>query len=195
MIAEPAGGPPLLSRADRTTAVPPIRIVHIGLGAFHRAHQAWYTAHATDAAEWGIAAFTGRRPDAAAVLARQDGMYTLVERGPEVDRDETVGSIVEAVDGADTARLANLVADARVVIVTLTVTEAGYRLREDGSPDLADPELATDLDDLRGGIGIDQALSGLSPVTTVGRLLLALESRRRAGGGADHDRPVRQRAR
>ena len=39
----------------------PVRIVHLGLGNFFRAHQAWYTEHAPDAAEWGIAAFTGRR--------------------------------------------------------------------------------------------------------------------------------------
>lgn len=40
----------------------PVRIVHLGVGNFFRAHQAWYTEHATDAAEWGIAAFTGRSP-------------------------------------------------------------------------------------------------------------------------------------
>ena len=57
-----------------------MRIVHLGLGAFHRSHQAWYTQHAGDAAEWGIAAFTGRRPDAAEVLAAQDGLFTVVER-------------------------------------------------------------------------------------------------------------------
>ena len=56
---------PQLSRAcPRRNA--PVRIVHLGLGAFHRSHQAWYTHQAGDAADWGIAAFTGRRPDAAA---------------------------------------------------------------------------------------------------------------------------------
>ena len=39
---------------------PPVRIVHIGLGGFFRAHQAWYTGAAPDGAGWGIAAFTGR---------------------------------------------------------------------------------------------------------------------------------------
>ena len=44
-------------------------IVHFGLGNFHRAHQAWYTAHSPDADQWGIAAFTGRSAGAAEDLA------------------------------------------------------------------------------------------------------------------------------
>ncbi|HVL59854.1 MAG TPA: mannitol dehydrogenase family protein, partial [Microbacterium sp.] len=52
-----------LSRAAAGVPTPPERIVHLGLGAFHRAHQAWFTAHAADADEWGIAAFTGRSRD------------------------------------------------------------------------------------------------------------------------------------
>ena len=62
-----------------------MRIVHLGLGAFHRSHQAWYTHQASDAADWGIAAFTGRRPDAALALAEQDGLYTVVERADDGD--------------------------------------------------------------------------------------------------------------
>ena len=70
-----------------------MRIVHLGLGNFHRAHQAWYTAHAPDAAEWGIAAFTGRRPDAADALAPQDGLYTLITRAADGDTFELIGSL------------------------------------------------------------------------------------------------------
>ena len=56
-------GLPRLSRSlPDTPAAAPVRIVHLGLGNFHRAHQAWYTANAGDGADWGIAAFTGRRP-------------------------------------------------------------------------------------------------------------------------------------
>ena len=43
----------------------PVRLVHLGLGNFFRAHQAWYTDRAPDAGEWGIAAFTGRRAELA----------------------------------------------------------------------------------------------------------------------------------
>ena len=67
----------------------------------------WYTQQAGDAADWGIAAFTGRRPDAAAALAEQDGLYTVVERADAGDSFAVVGSIVEAVDGADVQRLAD----------------------------------------------------------------------------------------
>ncbi|WP_077489706.1 mannitol dehydrogenase family protein [Sinomonas mesophila] len=123
---------PLVGRAG--APAPPVRIVHLGLGAFHRSHQAWFTAHAPDAAEWGIAAFTGRRPDAARTLSAQDGVFTLIERGPDGDRFELVGSIAEAVDGADTARLGELLAAPTTSIVTLTVTEAVYERDDDDSP-------------------------------------------------------------
>ena len=75
---------------DRGTP-PPIRIVHLGLGGFFRAHQAWYTGAADDAADWGIAAFTGRSRALADALNRQQELYTLVVRGP--DRDATVRAV------------------------------------------------------------------------------------------------------
>ncbi|MDH2443352.1 mannitol dehydrogenase family protein [Amnibacterium sp. CER49] len=176
-------GSPRLSRTVVPLPAAPVRIVHLGLGAFHRAHQAWYTTHAHDAADWGIAAFTGRRPHAAAVLAEQDGLYTLIERGPERDRDEVVGSLVEAADGADTARLVDLLSRPRVAVVTLTVTEAGYRSRPDGDPDLDDDGLAADVAALRAAIRAGAPLGVLAPTTTIGRLLAGLEGRRRAGAG------------
>ncbi len=60
---------------------------------FFRAHQAWHTAHASDAEGWGIAAYAGRRPELALDLAAQDGCFSLVTRGPEADRFEVVTSI------------------------------------------------------------------------------------------------------
>jgi fructuronate reductase len=109
---------------------PPVRIVHLGLGAFHRAHQAWFTHRATDGRDWGIAAFTGRRPDAARTLSQQDGLYTVVERAAERDQLEVIHSISEAHDGADTARLEELLAASTTAVVTITITEAAYD--EDG---------------------------------------------------------------
>ena len=95
-------GPRLSRSLPDTPPAPPVRIVHLGLGNFHRAHQAWYTARATDAAEWGIAAFTGRRADAAEALAPQDGLYTLITRQVDGDEFEVIGSVaaVHAVDRA-----------------------------------------------------------------------------------------------
>jgi len=75
---------PRLSRSlPNTPTAPPVRMVHLGIGNFHRAHQAWYTAHAPDAEQWGIAGFTGRRADLAEALTPQNGLYTLITRSIE----------------------------------------------------------------------------------------------------------------
>ena len=152
-----------------------MRIVHLGLGAFHRSHQAWYTHQAGDAADWGIAAFTGRRPDAALALAEQDGLFTVVERADGGDSFTVVSSIVEAVDGADVQRLAELVAAPATAVVTLTITEAAYRLGADGQLDRTASDVAADLALLASGSG--------NPTTPLGRLVLALAARRAAGAG------------
>ncbi|MFE4194248.1 mannitol dehydrogenase family protein [Paenarthrobacter sp. NPDC056912] len=146
---------PRLGRSE-SQPTPPVRIVHLGLGAFHRSHQAWYTQHAGDSADWGIAAFTGRRPDAAEVLAGQGGVFTVVERSGSGDSFEVVGSIVEAVDGADVGRLSELVAAPTTAVITLTITEAAY--------------------------SADAAIQGTSS-TPLTRLVTALAARRDAGGG------------
>ncbi len=170
---------PALDRSLKQLPKPPVRIVHLGLGAFHRSHQAWYTQHAPDASEWGIAAFTGRRPDAAEVLSAQDCLYTLVERSAGGDSFEVIGSIVEAVDGANTARLCELVAAKETEVVTLTITEAAYGLAADGTFDGGAPGVA---DDLR---ALSAAASGEAgvPGTPLGRLVLALARRRDSGAG------------
>jgi fructuronate reductase len=156
----------------------PIRIVHLGLGAFHRAHQAFYTDQVDLQREWGIAAFTGRRPDLATALAEQDGLYTLIERADSQDTFHTIASIVEAVDGSDLTRLAELVAAPTTAIITLTITEAAYRVRA-GALDL-DADITADLATLtaRADDGGPAALR-----TIPARLMLALDARRVAGAG------------
>jgi fructuronate reductase len=180
-----------LSRAALAAAaaipeqVPPVRIVHLGLGAFHRAHQAWFTDRAEDRAEWGIASFTGRNPQIALELAPQDGLYTLIERAAAGDSATVIASIVEAVDGSDLERLVELLSQSSTALVTLTVTEAGYRLDPAGQPNSGDPLLAGDLRWLTAAIGRDVLLDGAAdpPRSALGRLLLGLEARRRSGGG------------
>lgn len=103
----------------------PVRAAHLGLGAFHRAHQAWFTQLAGDGS--GIAAFTGRSAEAARVLAAQDAVYTLLERGPEGDSATLIESLSEVHDGADLDAWRRVLADPEVGVLTLTVTEAGYR--------------------------------------------------------------------
>jgi len=166
---------PRLNRRLHPSAKAPVRIVHLGLGAFHRSHQAWYTHQAGDAADWGIASFTGRRPEAALALAEQDGLYTVVERADAGDSFTVVDSIVEAVDGADVQRLAELLAAPATAVVTLTITEAAYRLGADGQLDRKAHDVVGDLALLASGDG--------QPATPLGRLVLALAARRAAGAG------------
>ena len=85
---------------ERGTA-PPVRIAHLGLGGFFRAHQAWYTGAADDAGGWGIAAFTGRSRGLADALDRQQGLYTLVVRGPERDEMSVQRAVSQAHAGSD----------------------------------------------------------------------------------------------
>jgi fructuronate reductase len=147
----------------------PVRIVHLGLGAFHRAHQAWYTQRANEAAGgwgWGIAAFTGRSPEAARILAAQDAVYTLVERGPEADTTAIIESLSVVVDGADADHWRHAVADRAVAVLTLTITEAGYR----------PPAAALDAD-------LTALRNGDAAATAPGRLVDGLRARRLAEAG------------
>jgi fructuronate reductase len=149
--------------------------VHLGLGAFHKAHQAWYTDVVDDEGEWGIAAFTGRSPAAATALTEQGCAYTVIERGPGGDGARLVGSIVEAHDGADVRQLRQLLASPRTAIVTITVTEAGYRLTADGRPDYADDAVQADM----AALATDERVL----TTPLCRLVEGLAARRLAGAG------------
>jgi fructuronate reductase len=160
----------------RVGATPPVRHVHLGLGNFFRAHQAWYTAHATDGTEWGIAAFTGRSPDLACVLAAQDGLYTLVTRASDGDRFEVVPSIARAHAADDHEALLGHLATADVQLITTTVTEAGYVRTPGGGLDVARPEVIADVAALRGD---PTALVRTAPA----KLVAGLAARRRAGAG------------
>jgi len=153
---------------------PPPRIVHLGLGGFFRAHQAWYTGAAPDAAQWGIAAFTGRSRTLADELAAQQGRYTLVVRGPERDEMSVQRAVVAAHPGGDFAAWCGYLARAQVAVVTLTVTEAAYRRARDGGLDLEHPDVRADVEAVRRG---EQA------TTVPGRLVAGLAARHAAGAG------------
>jgi len=159
----------------RRQAAPPVRHVHLGLGSFFRAHQAWYTAHSPDAGEWGIAAFAGRHDDLARALAAQQGLYTLVTRGSDEDRFEVVDAVSVVHGARDRPALLRALADPRVGVVSLTVTESAYLLRPGGGLDTDHPLVVADLAALRAG---DLAAASSVP----GRLLAALAARHLAGG-------------
>lgn len=106
------------------------RIAHIGVGGFHRSHQALYVDElAAVGVPWriiGIGPLEGDRAMADS-LAAQDHLYTLVERGDGSPRVQVVGSIVDYVHAGPAMRHAvDVISRADVRIVSLTITEAGY---------------------------------------------------------------------
>lgn len=165
--------PRLRREASRPPA--PVRIVHLGLGNFMRAHLAWYTAHAPDAAQWGIAAFTGRRPQAAQILAPQDGLYTLITRGPVADTVEVIDAISAVHTASDHTAWLEYFRDPAVAIVSMTVTEAGYFF--DGAGLREDPAIAADIAAL--------VADPSAPASTLpGKLVAGLLARKAADAGA-----------
>ncbi len=181
-LASPAASAPVqqprLSRdLPGTPPAPPVRIVHLGVGNFHRAHQAWYTARAADAAAWGIAAFTGRRPDIADALAPQDGLYTLITRSADGDEFEVVGSLAEMHAAAEHDALLDLFGQPAVALVTITATEPGYVLGPDRRLDTAREVVRLDADKLRSDVRT--AVSSMPA-----RVVAGLLARRASGAGA-----------
>lgn len=204
------GGPPALPRLSRSTLAKleagggmprgvtgpkldptdlSVGIVHFGIGAFHRAHQALFTEDAAAAAgqsKWGILGVAGRTDASVRGLAPQDGLYGILVPGVAGESEDAlrlVGSIVGVVGpGSDGERAIAAVADPRTRIATLTITERGYRLRPDGGgADLLDPDNAHDLALLARELG-GQA-GGEASRTPIGTLLRGL-ARRFATGGA-----------
>jgi len=168
---------PRLSREHHGRPAAPVRMVHLGVGNFTRAHQAWYTEHAPDAGEWGIAAFTGRRPDTADALAPQDGLYTLITRHADGDTFEVISSLSAVHPASDTAAFLGYLRDPRTAVITSTVTEAGYMRGPDGHLAVDDPAVAADIETLK-------ADPEAATQTTPGKLVGGFLARRAAGAGA-----------
>lgn len=130
--------PPEVIRFDYDRAAQSIGIVHFGLGAFHRAHQAWYTDLAMSGGErgWGIAGVSLRSDAVARQLGPQDGMYSLTERGGAGDKTRIIGAVHEALVGErDRAAIVRHMAMLECHVVSFTVTEKGYARKADGSLD------------------------------------------------------------
>jgi fructuronate reductase len=127
--------------------------VHLGVGAFHRAHQAIYTEDAMAAAgetTWGIHAVTQRSPRVAEQLAPQDGLYGVLTKGLDHGGAPTasmrvIGALRDvSFPGEQTGAVLDRLAAPTTHVVTLTVTEKGYR-RAGGQLDLADDDVRADL--------------------------------------------------
>ena len=158
----------------------PFTILHLGLGSFHRAHQAVYLQKLIDSGDndWILAA-GNLRPDMAdviAALASQGGSYTLETISPAGERHyERVGAIREVVPYQPSlARLVALGAMASTRIISFTVTEAGYYLDAKNNLDLNFPDLASDL---------AQACRAEPGQTIYGALTAILRARMNASGG------------
>lgn len=125
-----------------------IGIAHLGVGAFHKAHQAVYTddalAHA--GGDWGIAGISLMRPDNRNQLAPQDCLYAIGERDNHGESLRVIGAIREMlVAGENPAAVVARLAQALVRVITLTITEKGYCLRPDGELDLEHADIRHDL--------------------------------------------------
>ncbi|MDR1806342.1 MAG: mannitol dehydrogenase family protein [Propionibacteriaceae bacterium] len=105
------------------------RILHLGLGAFHRAHQCVYTerANALAGSDWGIVSVANSNRRLVDGLLAQDCYYSVTELRPDGARTAVNGNLVDAlVGGDDPGRVRALVAAPTTAIVTLTITEKGY---------------------------------------------------------------------
>jgi fructuronate reductase len=132
--------PESVERPQYVRSAPAHGILHFGMGAFHRAHQAICTddAIATGSDSWGITGVSLRSPAVAAQLNPQDGLFTVAIRSGTETRQRLIGSVRQVlVASADPASVIAAVADVRNCIISFTVTEKGYCRSGKGGLDLA----------------------------------------------------------
>lgn len=145
-------------------------IVHIGPGAFHRAHQAFYTEKALAfGGDWRIHGVSMRSASLKEALQAQDNLYALciVDNEPE---NHIIGAIKSLSTLAhDRDEIVAALVNHQTKIVTLTVTEKGYCLNAQGHLDTDHPDIQADL--------VNQD----TPVSAVGLLVQALKLRKQAG--------------
>lgn len=114
------------------------RIVHIGLGNFHRAHQAWYTHRANDVSPgWSILGVSLRSPAMRDKLAAQQFNYALVTKDRARTKQEQITVIDDILFAPEQLeQTLDLIAAPQTKIISLTITEKGYGLAADGTPDM-----------------------------------------------------------
>lgn len=153
-------------------------IVHIGLGNFHRAHQAWYLHRLMQqglAQDWAIIG-AGIRPydeEMRQKLKAQDYLTTLIELDPKASSVEIVGSMIGYLPVQDgNGALITQMADPAIRIVSLTITEGGYFMdAATGTFDASHPDIVHD------------AANPAAPRTAFGAIVAALKLRRERGVG------------
>jgi fructuronate reductase len=164
--------PPLVARPGYDRSAVATGIVHLGIGAFHRAHQAVYTEAALAAGDrrWGIVGASLRSPATRDALAAQDGLYALNIRGSD-ERLAVIGSVQGVLVAPENpAALLDQLCQPGVAIVSLTVTEKGY----------CQDAATFSLDEAHPDIRHDLANPG-APRSVLGFLATAIARRRAAG--------------
>lgn len=166
--------PPGVRRPRYDRAALKIGMAHIGVGAFHRCHQAEYTDDVIEQepGDWGVVGINLRPPSLGSTLEPQDGLYSrALRQGDEVEL-RVIGCIKRVIDGGespDTAIAA--LASSSVVLSTLTITEKGYcHVPASGALDEGNEDI---LHDLR---------HPAAPRSALGLLTGALERRRTTHG-------------
>ncbi|WEF28939.1 fructuronate reductase [Klebsiella aerogenes] len=172
-----ANGPVSVARPqwDRSRLVS--RIVHLGCGAFHRAHQALFTHHLLECSDsdWGICEVNLRSGNGARLIENlnaQNLLYSVAERGAETTELKIIGAMKEALhpefDGCD--GILKAMARTETAIVSLTVTEKGYCTdAASGELDLNNPLIQHDI------------AHPHQPKTAIGYIVEALDMRRQQG--------------
>jgi fructuronate reductase len=148
-------------------------IVHLGIGAFHRAHQAVFTedAIAAKGGDWGIIGASLKQPGVPDTLAAQDNLYTVESLG-NAARYRVMGAIRAALFAPrDRVALLAALSAPSTHAVTLTLSEKGYCLTADGSLDFTHSDIAADL------------ARPAEPGSAIGWLARALKERQRSGAG------------
>ena len=153
-----------------------IGIAHIGVGAFHRCHQAEFIDDMLEArfGRWGVLGVNLMAPNLSDLLARQDCLYSRTLRRDERAETRIIGALREVIDIEDKASAEAAIAalgGSEISVATMTVTEKGYCLTPStGALDFDNPALRADLE------------GAFPPRTLLGLLALALERRRQAAG-------------
>ncbi len=162
---------------DRSKLTP--GIIHIGLGNFHRAHQAWYSNQLFQQGlnqDWAIigAGVRAKDEEMRLKMKAQDYLTTLIELGPSGDSAEVTGSMIDFIEVEEgNGPLIERMADPVIRIVALTVTEGGYYI---------DPATKS-FDESHADIQHD-AQNPETPRTAFGAIIAALKIRRQQGHGA-----------
>jgi fructuronate reductase len=167
--------PPEIARPSYDPGNIGIGIVHLGIGAFHRAHQAIYTddAIAQHGGAWGICGVSLRSPEVRDRMRPQDGLYSAVEKSPGGVHRRVIGSVREMLFlGAERNAIDARLEDSTTRILTLTVTEKGYcHDPATGRLNFEHRDIAHDLANPR------------APASVVGLLVAALAARRDRSAG------------